>query len=71
MRNPTAKRHDHPPVMEAPAVADHTAVQQICHWAMAHKLQAHRVCSGFRLHELGLAELVSAVRSTRPSLGSS
>ena len=70
MRNPTAKPHDHRPVIEAAAVTDHTAVQQICHWAVAHKLEAHRVCTGFRLGELGLVELFSTLQSTRRSLGS-
>jgi hypothetical protein len=40
-------------------------LQQICEWAIAHKLDAHRVCTGFRLDELGLADLVSAPDSGR------
>ena len=44
--------------------------QQICHWIMAHKLEAYRVCNGFRIDELGLGEPLSALRARRYPLGS-
>ena len=64
MRYPTAKSHDHRPVVE-PAATDHASVQQYCHWALAHKLHACRVCTGFRVDELGLAHLVASPASDR------
>jgi hypothetical protein len=60
--------HDRPDVEQV--IADQNPVQQICHWAMAHKLDACRACIGFRLEDLGLGELVPVLRSRRDGLGS-
>jgi hypothetical protein len=56
--------------MEAAAVTDHTAVQQVRDWAMAHRLDACRACNGFRIETLGLGEFIPAIRSTRDGMGS-
>jgi hypothetical protein len=45
---------------EAAAATDHAAVQQIRHWMAAHRLEAHRGCTGFRIAELGLVELIAS-----------
>jgi hypothetical protein len=47
-----------------------TPVQQVCDWIVAHKLDACRACTGFRIEELGLGELVPVLRSRRDDLGS-
>jgi hypothetical protein len=54
---------------EVAASANHAHTQQMREWMMAHKLQAHRGCTGFRIAELGLVELIAAAvsdRSPRP-----
>jgi hypothetical protein len=38
-------------------------VEQICAWIKAHKLEAHQVCTGFRIEDLGLSEFRPALRS--------
>jgi hypothetical protein len=45
------------------AITDHNPVHQVCHWIIAHKLVARRACTGFRIEELGLSELLPALRS--------
>jgi hypothetical protein len=59
--------HDGDPlkIKGAAAIADHAHVQQIREWIMAHKLEAHRGCTGFQIEELGLADLVSSTDSGR------
>jgi hypothetical protein len=70
MTDRTATRHgDRPQIEPAADVTDNSPVQQIRHWVMAHKLDACRVCTGFRVDELGLRELASALRSRSQPLG--
>jgi hypothetical protein len=53
------KPHGDRPVVE-PAATDHASVQQFRYWIRAYGLQAHRGCTGFRIDELGLADLISS-----------
>lgn len=70
MKDRTATPHREPPEIEQAPVITDKQDQQICHWAMAHKLDACRACIGFRIEELGLGELVPVLRSSRDDLGS-
>ena len=64
-------RGDRTEIEQVPAVVVNNPVQQICHWARAHKLEACRGCNGFfRIEEVGLGELVPVLRSRRDGLGS-
>ena len=65
MRNETGMPRGGRRAAEAATVIDHAAVQQIRHWMAAHKLQAHRGCTGFRIDDLGLAELIASPHSNR------
>jgi hypothetical protein len=51
------------------ALTDSIPVQQIREWIMAHRLDACRACTGFRIDELGLRDLASAPRSRSQPLG--
>lgn len=58
MRNQTGTpQGDGPEIEEA---THHTAVRQTRHWMAAHRLAAHRGCTGFRIDESGLAELIAS-----------
>ena len=71
MKSRTATPHgDRPEIEQAADVTVNNSVPQICHWIMAHKLEAYRVCNGFRIDELGLGEPLSALRARRYPLGS-
>jgi hypothetical protein len=59
------KPHRDRPGIEAAASANHVHMQQMREWMMAHKLQAHRGCTGFRIDELGFAELIASPGSDR------
>jgi hypothetical protein len=59
MRHPTATLDGDGPEIEAAATTDHTLIHQVRHWAMTHGLGACRVCTGFRIDELGLAHVFS------------
>ena len=67
MRNQTGTpQGDGPEIEEA---THHTTVRQTRHWMAAHRLAAHRGCTGFRIDELGLAHLLplpDSDRSPRP-----
>jgi hypothetical protein len=65
MRDSTATPRGDRPQIEPLADLTVTPVQQVCDWAMAHKLDACRACNGFRIEELGLSELLPAPRSRR------
>lgn len=65
MMKQTGTPHGDRPEIEAAAVSDHTPIQQIRHWVTAHRLDACRVCTGFRIDELGLADLISSPDSDR------
>ena len=65
MMKQTGTPHGDRPEIEAAAVSDHTPIQQMRHCVSAHRLDACRVCTGFRIDELGLADLVSAPDSGR------
>jgi hypothetical protein len=72
MTDRTATRHgDRPQIEPVADVTDNGRVQQMRDWIMAHKLDACRVCTGFRIDELGLCELASAPRSRSQALGPS
>jgi hypothetical protein len=64
MTHPTAMPHGDRREIEQAADVSVTPAQQI-YWAMAHRLDACRGCTGFRIEELGLANLVSASDSGR------
>jgi hypothetical protein len=53
------------PGIEAAASAYHAHMKQMREWMMAHKLQARRGCTGFRIDELGLAQLIASPGSDR------
>ena len=59
------KPHRDRPGIEAAASANIAHMQQMREWMMAHKLQAHRGCTGFRIDDLGLAELIASPGSDR------
>ena len=59
------KPHRDRPGIEAAASANIAHMQQMREWMMAHKLQAHRGCTGFRIAELGLADLIASPGSDR------
>lgn len=65
MTERTATPHGERPQIEQTTDITGTPIQQICHWIVAHKLEACRVCTGFRIDELGLTEVRSALRSRR------
>ena len=65
MRNERGMPHRGRRAAEAATVIDHAAVQQIRHWMAAHRLEAHRGCTGFRIDELGFAELIASPGSDR------
>ena len=69
MTSRTASPRGDRPAVE-PAATDHTAVHQIRSWIMGHRLQGHRVCTGFRVDELGFSEFLPVLRSGRHSPGS-
>ena len=69
MTSRTASPRGERPAVE-PAATDHTAVQQMRHWAAAHRLEGHRGCTGFRVDELGFSEFLPVLRSGRHSPGS-
>ena len=58
------------PGIEAAASAYHAHMKQIRSWIMGHRLQGHRVCTGFRVDELGFSEFLPVLRSGRHSPGS-
>ena len=60
MRNETGTPRGDRREVEAAAVIDHAAVKQIRYWMAAHRLGAHRGCTGFRIDESGLAELIAS-----------
>ena len=64
-RNETRMPHGDLREAEAAASANHAHTQQMREWMMAHKLQAHRGCTGFRIAELGLTEIISSPDSDR------
>jgi hypothetical protein len=63
MRDRTATPNGDRRGIEAAAVTDHTSLQQIRHWVMAHRLEVWRVCTGFRIDELGLGEVIASQNS--------
>lgn len=66
----TATPHgDRRGIEPAADVTVNNPVQRIRHWIVAHKLDACRVCIGFRIDELGLRDLASAPRSRSQALG--
>ena len=69
MRDGTATPRERPEIEQAPVIT-HGQDQQIRDWIMIHKLEACRVCGAFRIDDLGLTELRSALRSRRQALGS-
>jgi hypothetical protein len=69
MRSRTATPQGDRSEIEAAALTDHIPARQIRHWITAHRLQACRACTGFRIAELGPADLISSPdsgRSPRP-----
>jgi len=69
MTDATAVPHRDRPQIEQLTDLTVTPVQQVCDWIVAHKLDACRACIAFRIEELGLGELVPALRSRRDGLG--
>ena len=65
MADPTATPRGDPPESEQVADVTITPAQQICYWAMAHRLDACRGCTGFRIEELGLADIIASPHSGR------
>lgn len=66
MKNRVATRDGDRRAIEQVADVPHSiAVQHIRQWIMAHRLDACRVCTGFRIDELGLADLISSPYSER------
>jgi hypothetical protein len=65
MTDRTATPHGNRPHIEQIAALTGTPAQQICKWITAHKLEACRDCNGFRIEELGLADLLSSPESDR------
>ena len=68
MTVPTATPHGDRREIEQIADLIVTPVQQVCQGIVVHKLDACRACTGFRIEELGLGELIPALRSTRDGL---
>jgi hypothetical protein len=70
MSNSTKTPHgDRTEIEQVPDVVVNNPVQQVCDWARAHKLDACRGCNACRIEELGLGELIPALRSTRDGMG--
>lgn len=65
MTDSTAMPHGDRREIEQAADVSVTPAQQICYWAMAHRLDACRGCTGFRIEELGLADIIASPHSGR------